>query len=341
MDNSIIQHNVFKQGIKEFQINKYKQLENYYLAETLKLSFFTSPLLCISENMQYLNKEIHNKNNEFLKTSMHRNKFSILNPFSSVFPKTESVIFPFKPSFYKNYRECFINLRRQGILGFYKGNFYRLLFFIYTDKFKQQLDLQVFKVYKDFYKINKFLRNIVLYSFADIILNPLLFIESRYTVQNRLKGFRIYNNILDVVRYSWKEIYRGCSFSIPKNTLFVLGTYSHKLLPEGKNFQYLSVALAHLLSYPILTVQRNYIYQSFYQIYFPKDTYSKSYLKFFLSNFGFQNLYRGFFPYSVAIFSWHLVVPNAAKHKFYRNIFEKDKDNSNLLEMNFFEEDEN
>jgi hypothetical protein len=134
-------HNIFKVGIENFQVNKYKEVEKYYLSETIKLSLITGPLYCISANMQFLVK----------------------------YPTTSS--FPFKPNFFISYKECLFNLRRQGLLGFYKGNFYRLLFFSSTNKVKKILD-----PFFSNYITNKRLKEFVLYSTADILLNPILFI---------------------------------------------------------------------------------------------------------------------------------------------------------------------
>ena len=186
-------HNIFKIGIENYQANKYKEIEKYYLSETIKLSLLTGPLYCISANMQFLFKT---KNNSSITSD---NSISF---FKKNIHSTSS--FAFKPNFFSNYKECIFSLRRQGILAFYKGNFYRLLFFSTTNQLKKHLDSSVSK-----YAKNKRLKDIMLYSLVDIFLNPLLFIEARYSIQNRRKGFKIYSNLFDLLNKSWREIYSG------------------------------------------------------------------------------------------------------------------------------------
>jgi hypothetical protein len=295
-------HNIFKVGIEKYQVNKYREVEKYYLSETIKLSLITGPLYCISANMQFLSHS------------------------------TITTSFPFKPNFFSSYKECLFNLRRQGLLGFYKGNFYRLLFFSCTNKVKKSLD----PFFSNYVK-NKRLKELVLYSTADILLNPLLFIEARYSIQNRRKGYAIYNNLLDVFRKSGREIYSGALYSIPRNCLFLLSLNFYFLYPHQYT-QVVSVFFAHLLSYPILTIQRNKIFQSNLIDYLPKNNYGFiGFAKGLIKEFGFLSLYRGFLSYGLATVAWHLYVPFMAKAKFYNNALKDDQD---ALKLDFFEDDE-
>lgn len=319
------QHNVFKQGINNFQHTKYKEIEKYYLSETIKLSLITGPLYCISANMQFLNMS------NIIRKSVSNNERKKINF------KSSSVHLPFKPNFFASYKECVFSLYRQGTLGFYKGNFFRLLFFTLTNKIKTICDPKILQLSEKFR--NHKLREIVLYPLVDMLLNPLLVIESRYSIQNRKKGFRIYNNIFEVFTKSWRELYIGASYSIPRNLLFLLGLNFYFIYPSTY-LQIFSVTLAHVLSYPVLTIQRNKIFTSVNTEYLPKYQYNNGpFWKDILNNVGIFHLYRGFFSYFLATVLWHLYVPHMSKVKFYKNIFEIDP-NKEVFKLDFLEDDE-
>lgn len=325
-------HNVFKQGIQNFQVSKYKEVEKYYLSETIKLSLLTGPLYCISANMQFLNLNLNSKSS-LTDNSVTKNK---------IISNSRTLSLPFKPTFYTNYKDCVFNLYRQGLLGFYKGNMCRLTFFTATNKLKTTLEYQYhvkFAKGNDFLLKNKKLRELIFYSIADILLNPLLVIESRYSIQNRRKGFRIYNNLLEVLSKSWKELYLGASYSLPRNFVFLLGLNTYFIYPSYY-LQIFSVFLAHVLSYPILTIQRNKIFHSIHSEYLPRPPDSPiAFYKYIINNAGIQSLYRGFPSFLLATSLWHLYVPKMAKMKFYKNIFQ-DEPNKDLFKIDFLEEDE-
>jgi hypothetical protein len=319
------EHNVIRSAMSDYQIDKAIEIQKYYLTETLKLSIVTSPLYCLSTSFQFINKELFSR----VKTSKIR-------------------LQTFKPSFYLSYKETITNLTKQGVLGLYKGNFWRMSFFILSNNLKQKLDYTFF--YK--FKINKILKEMILYSCVDICLNPLLFIESRYIIQNRLKNVRLYNNLYDILRLSYKDLYRGCLCNIPRNILFITGLNSYWLYP-GTYSNYIAIGVAHLLSYPLLTIQRNIYFHINSKIkgdnqLIRSTLYEREFkgvtdgLKYFYKEFGILSLYRGVTPYLAAVFLWHYWVPKAAKARFYDNIFanEKAKENVSSLDLDSDDEDE-
>jgi len=328
-------HDIFKQGIQSYQAYKYRELEKYYISETIKLSLLTGPLYCLSANMQFLNNRIYSQT--FGDNNLASDNKNIKSTNSNKIGVARSLLnYPFRPSSVESYRDCLLNLYRQGKfgLGFYKGNGYRLLFFTATTKLKQSIDLEVSK----FVSLNRKIKEIILYSLVDFILNPLLFLESRYSIQNRRKGFCIYENILDVLRKSWKELYLGASYSIPRNIAFLLSLNFYLIYPSSF-MQGFSIFLAHFLSYPILTVQRNKIYHSQIIPYLPKSDPSNSIVKYLINNYGFISLYRGFGSYIIATGLWHYFVPRMAKIKFYKNALAGEKP-EDVFKLNFFEDDE-
>lgn len=319
-------HNIFKQGIQSYQIYKYKELEKYYISETIKLSIITGPLYCLSANLQFLSNRIYSN------SMIDNTKPSITNT-----NKANLLLnYPFRPSSVQGYRDSIFNLYRQGSLGlgFYKGNGWRILFFTATNKLKQSIDLEISK----YVTLNRRIKEVILYSMVDFILNPLLFLESRYSIQNRRKGFCIYGNVFDVLKKSWRELYLGASYSIPRNIIFMLSLNFYLIYPT-KFMQGFSVFLAHLLSYPILTVQRNKIYHSQIIPYLPKPDTTSSMFKYLINNYGFFSLYRGFASYIIATGLWHYFVPRMAKIKFYKNALAGEKP-EDVFKINFLEDDD-
>jgi len=325
MDSGTVneEHKVLHNAMNIIEIEKTREIQKYYLTETLKLSIVTSPLYCISSSFQFINKNLYSK----VKTNGIRIQI-------------------FKPSFYLTYRETITNLTKQSILGLYKGNFYRMSFFILSNNLKQKLDYQYFR----HFKINKIVKEMFLYSIVDIFLNPLLFIESRYIIQNRKKNYRIYNNLFEIIRHSYKDLWKGSLVNIPRNIFFIIGLNSYYMFPgtPGAYTNYFAIALAHILSYPFLTLQRNIYYHTSNtnSNHFTKNKlYEREFrgvvdgLKYFYREFGVFSLYRGITPYLLAIALWHYYVPNAAKGKFYRNIFADEKQ-SGPLNLDLDDEDD-
>lgn len=299
--NSRLTNPFSRPGNNHFQLKKQhqksqfmKEIQKYYISETIKLSLVTGPLYALSGHFQYLS----------MSTGFKLFKFSSFDKYLDLG------------------RFAF----REGILGLYKGNATRLLFFISSVKLKKELELtfdeSLSKVLK--YKIAK---EILLFSLADMALNPFLFIESRYMIQSRRPNLSIYNNLLDVMRISYKELYKGSIMSLYRNTVFVLGLNIYFLAPSFL-MNCVSIFIAHSLSYPILTIHRNIMARSQLLIYCESDLVSnqnrgflriKEIYQYYLT-FGIQKLYKGFPLYISAIALWHYYVPSAAKYKYYQNL---------------------
>jgi len=338
--NAPDQHGMFKQGQKNYEFQKKFEIEKYYISETIKLSLVTGPLYCLSANMQFLDKSIIETNHRAFVPGKKADFFS--NFLLKNSPVT-SVLRPFKPSYFINYREAVLNIFRQGYIALYKGNVLRLSFFISTSQLKKFFEYK----YGKYLQFNRVLREILTYSAIDLLMHPLLFLESRFSVQPYRKGFRIYNSVLSILtkgRYL-TEVYNGALYSIPRNILFVLSLNSYYLFPD-KLTNLIAVALAHLLSYPILTLQRNAIYQSNKIHYLPeKDKNFVQLFKNLINTFGFFGLYRGFGAYALATCLWHYIVPTAANQRFYINLLSAsgsgDKvENKMNLKMRMFDEEE-
>jgi hypothetical protein len=320
------QHDAFKESIKRLEQYKAHQIVQYYISETIKLSIITGPLYNLSTNMQFLDRGLAENSGRLNSFEGHTNKFLKNVP-------GESIIRPFKPSLYANYKDCIFNVYRQGIAGLYKGTFYRLAYFGGTNELKRRLDSH----FGSYLRIKRVYKEMILYSIADMLLNPLLLIESRYCIQNRRKGFRVYDNIFSFLKLSWRELYNGSLYAIPRNMIFVISLNTYQMYPSTY-MNVFSVCLAHLLSYPLLTIQRNIMFRSQYVDYLP-GLNEKITLNSFVGEYGLGGLYRGFLAYGLATLLWHLYVPIAAKKKLFENMFKKD-DDSSTFGLNMFEDTE-
>lgn len=330
------QHGIFKQGQKSYEFQKKFEVEKYYISETVKLSLVTGPLYCLSANLQFLDKSLIRTN---FKAFVPGKKADFLsNLFLKNAPIT-SVIRPFKPSYFINYRDAVLNIFRQGYIALYKGNILRLSFFISTSQLKKLFEYK----YGKYLQFNRVLREMLTYSVIDVLLHPLLFLESRFSIQPYRKGFRIYNSVFSILSKGkyLTEVYKGALYSVPRNIIFVLSLNSYYLYPD-KLTNLIAVALAHVLSYPILTLQRNAIYQSSKIDYLPEK--DKNFIQLFkntVNTFGFFGLYRGFAAYALATGLWHYTVPTAANQRFYINLLSVDKkDKKSMINMSMFDEEE-
>lgn len=283
-----------KSGIinKKTNINSdfVKQVEKYYISETCKLSIATGPLYYISAQLQYLN---HNKN----------------------------ISRPFKICSFSKVYDLLKHTYYQGFLAFYKGNLSRLSFFIGTVQTKKYIELNFDD--KIFIK-NKIAREIILFSLVDMIFNPFLFIETRLVMQNRNNGFRIYNGILDILMKCKTDVFSYSIINVYRNILFVLAVNTFFIAPS-KVMNFTSVLLSHILSYPLLTIQRNLYLIENKKTYFEFSSENKSFFKIreivnIIKSHKITGLYKGFSFYIFSIGLWHYYVPSAAKHKYYQNL---------------------
>jgi hypothetical protein len=313
------QHDAFKESIRRLEEYKAHQIVQFYISETLKLSIITGPLYNLSTNLQFMSRSLVE----------HSGKLGLNSEGRIKNIPSESIIRPFKPSLYTNYRDCVFNLYRQGIAGLYKGNFYRLSYFGSTNLLKKRLD----GYFSSTFRVKRIFKEMILYSLADVVLNPLLLIESRYCIQNRLKNFRIYDNIFSLLKTSFMELYKGSIYAIPRNIVFVLCLNTYLIYPSTY-MNVFSLCLAHIFSYPILTYQRNIMFRSSVSEYLPNE---KLTFKAFYSDYGMMGFYRGFLAYGLATMLWHLYVPIAAKQKLFENMFKKEE---NSMKLNLFEDSE-
>lgn len=292
---SIPQHELLQLNKSHLNSTFIKEVKKYYISETIKLSVATGPLYAIAGQMQYLSKNITLQTFKF---TSHEKYFSLAR-----------------------------HMFKQGFLGMYKGNFIRLSFFISSVSLKQVIENNYDSYLRSKVFIPKILREMLFFTLADMLLNPLLFIETRFMLQNKHGNFRHYKNIFNLLSVSYSELYKGSILSIYRNFFFVLGVNLYFILPSFASNVF-SIVLSHSLSYPFLTIQRNIMARSSFLLYYENDLLVKEQrgilrineIREYIRIYGFTKLYKGFPVYLSAVCLWHYYVPLAAKYKYYQNL---------------------
>ncbi len=292
---SIPQHELLQVNKTHINSTFIKEVRKYYISETIKLSVATGPLYVIAGQMQYLSKNISTQTFKF---TSHEKYFSLAR-----------------------------HMFKQGFTGMYKGNFIRLSFFISSVSLKQIIENNYDNYLRSKIFFPKILREIIFFSLADMILNPLLFIETRLMLQNKHSNFRHYKNIFNLISLSYSELYKGSILSIYRNIFFVLGINLYFIFPSFASNVF-SIILSHSLSYPFLSIQRNIMARSNFLLYYESDLVIKEQrgilrineMREYIKAYGLVKLYKGFPVYLSAVCLWHYYVPLAAKYKYYQNL---------------------
>lgn len=225
---------------------------------------------------------------------------------------------PYRAPIYDNYLQTIKGLYQQGILGFYKGNFWRLMTFSSVQRMKITLEWHLKEKYSIFSHLN-FLRDFITLSICDMLLHPAFVIENRYILQNRNPQFQIYKNFLKFKLRSFDDFYKGVLSHIPKNFLFLSGFYLYYIFPTQGNFS-LGYIIGSIFSYPVLTGLRRITCESSSLPGLLPVRYLNLVHAIFLirrEEGFFRGLYKGFFSYMIAITLWTLIVPANALFTYH------------------------
>jgi len=315
-------------------INYYKQLKqiklSYYLCIwNVGSSIFLAPFFTISISRQLSvtpNKHIYGDysdpkvSKELMKVSTDVTLREARN-FELI--KSSGVIEgqkPYRAPIYDNYWQTIKGLYRQGILGFYKGNYYRLLTMSCTHRLKITFEWLLKEKFSFFKKMN-FLRDWICLSICDIILHPAFMLENRLILQNRLPQFQFYKNFFKFKSRSYNEIYKGLLGHVPKNFLYLCGFYIYYLLPTRDNY-ILAVISGNIFSYPLLTAFRRIVCESTSIPGLLPLRYLNILHAIFLirrEEGFFRGLYKGFLSHLIGISLWLIIVPGNSLLSFHQN----------------------
>lgn len=184
---------------------------------------------------------------------------------------------PYQAMIFDNYRDMFKSFKIQGILSYYKGTIYRILYFLNSKFLKINLNFYLISqmsknnnsVFEDLFDSSIALISICL---ADVFFHPLFVVESRYILQNRLPHFRTYQSLFQYFIVNKFEIIKGFYGQIFKNIAFytsaaaysrIFSLYENDTSEKMNNFKiYSTLCIGTFFSYPILTAMRRYCCQS-------------------------------------------------------------------------------
>jgi hypothetical protein len=318
---------------------KLKQVKIFYneVAYTALLSIITAPLHTISISMQLSVKphlEIYpdqkpppskSDSKALIKqvtemTLRDERNYNIIK--SSGVPQGQK---PYRAPIYSSYRECINSLKKQGILGFYKGNAIRLVAFASIQRGRISLDWY-FREHFDM-KTNSILKMFLVYTIIDILAHPLFVMESRYILQNRLPQFKIFPSIWRYKTRSAEEMFVGILTQIPKNLAWVSSNFLYFAKPSFY-ILLLNNLISNIMVYPILTAMRRLVSQSgsFPGLLPYRYLNILHALSLIRREEGlFKGLYKGFVPHMIAVSIWTATVPIFSRVSYIHRM-EKEED---------------
>jgi hypothetical protein len=213
---------------------------------------------------------------------------------------------PYRAPIYDNYFQTIKGAYRQGILGFYKGNFCRLLYHCATMRFSISLRWFV-KEREENFNLYPAIRDFICLTLSEIVCHPVFVAENRFVLQNRLPNFQIYPTLNRFRTRIYEEMYFGSLGHIPKNIFFLAGFYFYFYLLESKTNFTAAYLFGTTLSYPILMSMRRIVCQTSRTAGMLPLRYINLAHAFFLIRREegiFKGLYKGYFAYIIATLIW-------------------------------------
>jgi hypothetical protein len=326
--NPLENHPIMRKYIIYYKKLKDYKLYTYYLIYTTAFSVVTAPFYTIAISRQLSvnahkeiygdykspsdSKELMNVKNEL--TLRENRNYELIKSAGTIDGQK-----PYRAPIYDNYIQTIKGLYNQGILGFYKGNGWRLMGYMCTYRFKILLEWFL-RERANIFEVSYFLRTLVVLSIGDIFLHPCFLIESRYILQNRIPQFQIYPNLNKFRIRSIGDIYNNCLSHIPKNFLFLTGYYSSYFFPGVLLYNpHNAILFGTAFSYPILTAMRRLVCQSMSMPGLLPMRYLNlpHALAVIRGEEGFfRGLYKGFLSYFIATCIWVQFVPKLSYASF-------------------------
>jgi len=231
---------------------------------------------------------------------------------------------PYRAPIYSSYRECINSLKKQGILGFYKGNAIRLVAFSSIYRGRITLDWY-FREHFDM-RSNSILKMFLVYTMIDILAHPLFVMESRYILQNRLPQFKIFPSIWKYKTRSKDELFVGILTQIPKNVVWLSSNLLYFSFPSFYALL-LNNLISNVMVYPILTSMRRLVCQSgafpgLLPFRYLNLLHALSLIR--REEGLFKGLYKGFVPHMLAVSIWTVIVPVYSRVSYIHKMEKED-----------------
>lgn len=317
---------------------KLKQVKLFYteIGYTALLSLITAPLHTIAISMQLSVKpHLNLYPDQAQPTQKHESKalikqvtemtlrdernYNLIK--SSGVPEGQK---PYRAPIYSSYRECINALRKQGILGFYKGNAIRLVAYATLQRTRITFDWYL----REHFDMNphSIIKMFLVYCTTDVIIHSLFVMESRYILQNRLPQFKLFPTILKYKNRCKDELFVNILTQIPKNVVFVGSNLLYFAKPSFFTF-FLNNLISNILVYPILTAMRRLVCQSgafpgLLPFRYLNLLHALSLIR--REEGLFKGLYKGFVPHILAISIWTAIVPMLSKIRYIQKMEEED-----------------
>lgn len=115
---------------------------------------------------------------------------------------------------------------RQGILGFYKGNGFRLAH-IYLYELNRIYIQKMLDTDDTIVKKNSFVKDFAAAFIASLYLHPLHWAEARYILNNRIPAFQSYKSLYTMGLQSGNQIFNGITVHLPRSFLISLAGFNY------------------------------------------------------------------------------------------------------------------
>lgn len=321
-----------------FYHKKLKQFHyfNSYVVESVKWSLFSAPFYTIAISRQLSVNSHKDIYGDYVEPSRSKELMKLSNELTLREKKNYELIKsagvpegqkPYRAPIYDNYKETIKGLYRQGILGFYKGNYWRLLTTTCSQRLRISFEWFLRERYETFSKF-MFFRDWLAFSLCDMAMHTGFVVESRYILQNRIPQFQIYRNIWKFKSRSIHDAWNGVLGHIPKNFFYLLGFYFYYLSPTTGNLSF-AIIFGNITSYPIMTAFRRIVCQSTEVPGLIPIRYLNLLHAVFLirrEEGFFRGLYKGFFAHFIGTVIFAMLVPNLAMLNYHKMKIQEDQD---------------
>mmetsp|Transcript_17404 Transcript_17404/g.19829 ORF Transcript_17404/g.19829 Transcript_17404/m.19829 type:complete len:361 (+) Transcript_17404:33-1115(+) len=308
--------NLYTNGpVYEEILQKTKFVESYKFCGLIGLSLITAPLTTIHTSLQLSVMPHRNLYGDV--SGVEANKLANIPKEITVQDRRRYELLiksgvtgtnkPFRAPVYTGYFEVIQALMRQGFLGFYKGNLIGMTHLGLTG-LSRMYPMHHFKYSNsEFYhgqsNMYRICLAIMMATGADMLLNPLYMMQSRFILQNRLTNFSTYKGIMHFFKKHMKnpmKLYLGYTVHLPKNVLTIVGPMLVSK-DASKTMLIASTQLNGILTYPLITIARRLHCQDPAPGMLPLRYSGVSHaLKLIIKEEGIKGIYRGYLCYALA-----------------------------------------
>ena len=161
---------------------------------------------------------------------------------------------PFRAPVYQTYSECIRGLYNQGILGFYKGNFFRLSHMFLYDLNRIWIE-QYFDRDEQILHRESYVRHLSAAVIASYYVHTLHLLEARMVLNNRIPAFQSYKSSFSLLISLNLQVFNGIHLHLPRCFIISLTGFNWQNSQSVASFLG-NQLFFQTLGYPLLTIQR-------------------------------------------------------------------------------------